>query len=167
MAAQTGRGGWMNLKGTLAIASAAFIVDQASKIAVVHLMDLKTRLVIDVWPPFFNLVMAWNRGANFGMGDALGQTFWIGVAGAISLGLLYWSTRLGDRFRLVCIGLLVGGAIGNAVDRIAYGAVADFLNMSCCGIRNPYAFNVADVLIFLGAAGLILREGSDKQSTKA
>jgi signal peptidase II len=57
----------------------------------------------------------------------------------------------------------VGGALGNALDRVLYGAVADFLNMSCCGIRNPYAFNLADVFIFAGAAGLIWLDGSDKQ----
>ncbi len=157
----------MNLKGTLAIAAAAFVADQASKIAVVHGLDLKTRMAIDVWPPFVNLVMAWNTGANFGLGNMLGQTFWVAVALGISAALLVWATRLDDRFRLACIGLLVGGAIGNAVDRVVYGAVADFLNMSCCGVRNPYAFNLADVLIFAGAAGLILREGSGKQSTKA
>lgn len=156
----------MKLKGTLAIALAAFTVDQAVKLWIVHALDLKTRLFIDVWPPFLNLVMGWNRGANFGLGDALGQTFWIGVAFVISAGLLYWSTRLRDPLRLACIGLLVGGALGNALDRAIYGAVADYLNMSCCGIRNPYAFNLADVFIFVGAAGLILRDGRDKQTSK-
>ena len=56
----------------------------------------------------------------------------------------------------VLIGLVVGGALGNVMDRILYGAVADFLNMSCCGIRNPYAFNVADIAIFVGAVGLLI-----------
>ena len=46
--------------------------------------------------------------------------------------------------------------MGNVIDRLAFGAVADFLNMSCCGIENPYAFNVADIAIFAGAAGLAL-----------
>jgi signal peptidase II len=55
---------------------------------------------------------------------------------------------------------LIGGAIGNVIDRIAYGAVADFLNMSCCGIENPYAFNVADIAIFAGALGLVLFTGT-------
>jgi signal peptidase II len=55
--------------------------------------------------------------------------------------------------------LLVGGAIGNVIDRIAYGAVADFLNMSCCGFENPYAFNVADIAIFAGAFGLVVFSG--------
>lgn len=156
----------MGLKQTLAIAAAAFAADQAVKVWIVHILDLQTRLVIDVWPPFLNLVMAWNRGANFGVGDALGRWFWITVAIAISGGLLYWATRLKDPVRLACIGLVVGGAVGNAVDRVVYGAVADFLNMSCCGVRNPYAFNVADVLIFLGAGGLILREGAGERSEK-
>ena len=51
----------------------------------------------------------------------------------------------------------VGGALGNAWDRLQYGAVADFLNMSCCGIDNPYAFNIADVAIFAGAALIALK----------
>jgi signal peptidase II len=55
--------------------------------------------------------------------------------------------------------LLVGGALGNVVDRVIYGAVADFLNMSCCGFTNPYAFNVADISIFAGAIGLALFSG--------
>ena len=49
---------------------------------------------------------------------------------------------------------MIGGALGNAFDRLVYGAVADFLNMSCCGIDNPYAFNIADIAIFAGAIGL-------------
>ncbi|BBU58037.1 hypothetical protein KU6B_43020 [Mameliella alba] len=57
---------------------------------------------------------------------------------------------------LISAGFLIGGALGNVIDRLVYGAVADFLNMSCCGIDNPYAFNVADIAIFIGAFGLIL-----------
>jgi signal peptidase II len=59
----------------------------------------------------------------------------------------------------VSAGVLIGGALGNVVDRVVYGAVADFLNMSCCGIENPYAFNVADVAIFAGAIGLVIFSG--------
>ena len=53
-------------------------------------------------------------------------------------------------------GLLIGGELGIDYDRIRYGAVVDFLNMSCCGIENPYAFNVADIFIFIGAIGLAI-----------
>jgi signal peptidase II len=59
-------------------------------------------------------------------------------------------------------GLLIGGALGNIIDRIYYGAVVDFLNMSCCGINNPYSFNVADVFVFAGAFGLVLFSSPNK-----
>jgi signal peptidase II len=56
----------------------------------------------------------------------------------------------------LAIGFVTGGALGNALDRVTYGAVADFLNTSCCGIRNPYSFNIADIFIFVGAGLLLL-----------
>jgi len=59
----------------------------------------------------------------------------------------------------ISTGLLIGGALGNVVDRVVYGAVADFLNMSCCGWNNPFSFNVADITIFAGAIGLVLLSG--------
>jgi signal peptidase II len=61
-------------------------------------------------------------------------------------------------------GLLLGGAIGNVIDRLLYGAVADFLNMSCCGFTNPYAFNVADISIFAGAVGLAFLSDDNKKA---
>jgi len=70
------------------------------------------------------------------------------------------------RWTQISAGLLVGGALGNVIDRILYGAVADFLNMSCCGFENPYAFNVADIAIFAGAAGLVLFSGDGKDRPK-
>jgi signal peptidase II len=66
----------------------------------------------------------------------------------------------------IATGLLVGGAIGNVIDRIRFGAVADFLNMSCCGFTNPYAFNVADISIFVGAGLLILLSGREGSGTQ-
>ena len=56
-------------------------------------------------------------------------------------------------------GILIGGALGNGIDRVVWGAVADFLNVTCCGLVNPWAFNVADIAIFVGAFGLILTAG--------
>ncbi|MEM8658409.1 MAG: signal peptidase II [Pseudomonadota bacterium] len=80
----------------------------------------------------------------------------IGIAVVVSIGLAIWALRAGGRLIPVACGLIIGGALGNAWDRITYGAVADFLNMSCCGIDNPFVFNVADTAIFLGAVALIL-----------
>ncbi|WP_425099247.1 signal peptidase II [Tropicibacter sp. S64] len=143
-----------------------FILDQITKIWVVHVLDLATRQHIDVFPPFLTFRMAWNYGVNFGLlaGEAP-ATRWIliSVALGIVLFVLVWMRRDPPSTPgLIAAGLLIGGAIGNVVDRVLYGAVADFLNMSCCGFDNPFAFNVADVAIFVGALGLVLFPGHKK-----
>jgi signal peptidase II len=87
----------------------------------------------------------------------------ITLAVVISGWVLHWARRDGfTRWGQISAGLLIGGAAGNVVDRVAYGYVADFLNMSCCGIENPYAFNVADIAIFAGAIGLVLFTGKSQ-----
>jgi signal peptidase II len=159
----------MRLLGYTALV--VFLVDQAVKYLVVHGMKLSTVGAIDVLPPFLNLRMAWNRGINFGLfaGDTdLTRWILIAVALAISGWVLWWMRHeKAGPAALISAGLLVGGALGNVVDRLIYGAVADFLNMSCCGIDNPYAFNVADITIFVGALGLILFTGrGDKTPEK-
>lgn len=144
------------------VALITFVIDQLSKWVVVHLMGLDTRLAIDVLPPFLNFRMAWNYGINFGLLNGGETTKWvlISVALGIVLFVLVWLRRDPPGWPgLVAGGLLVGGAIGNVIDRLLYGAVADFLNMSCCGIENPFAFNVADIAIFAGALGLVLLPG--------
>ena len=139
-----------------------FLIDQATKWLVVHRLDLMTRQSIDVLPPWINLRMAWNRGVNFGiLSDFDLRWVLIAVAVAISAIVVVWMRRDGgSRPAHVAAGLLVGGAMGNVVDRVLYGAVADFLNMTCCGIENPYAFNVADIAVFAGAFGLVLLGGT-------
>jgi signal peptidase II len=145
-----------------------FILDQFSKYVVVHGLDLVNRLQIDVWPPFITFRMAWNRGVNFGLFAGLDMR-WVLIAVAIAISgiVLYWVRRDGgSRWTYISAGLLVGGALGNVVDRLLYGAVADFLNMSCCGIENPYAFNVADIAIFIGAVGLVFFAESKPKAGK-
>src|SRR6056297_4002789 len=137
-----------------------FVVDQSSKWMVVHVMDLARVGAIDLFSPYLNFRMAWNTGINFGL--LSGHADWtrwvlISVALGIVLFVLVWMRRdPPGRTGLIFAGLLIGGALGNVVDRVLYGAVADFLNMSCCGIDNPYAFNVADISVFFGAIGLAL-----------
>lgn len=147
-------------------AAIIFGLDQATKVAVVWGLDLVTRREIDVFPPFLNFRMAWNRGVNFGLfaHDAdLMRWVLIVLALALSVWIWRWVRREPHSVRVhLSAGLLIGGALGNVVDRVIYGAVADFLNMSCCGFDNPYAFNVADISIFAGAAGLVLFTGKDK-----
>ncbi len=135
-----------------------FAVDQASKWFVVQWLDLPNTEEgrIDILPGFFEFRMAWNRGVNFGLFADLDMR-WVltGVALAITVAVLIWMHRSGGtRLGYFAAGILVGGALGNVIDRIVYGAVADFLNVTCCGFYNPYAFNVADIAIFVGAVGL-------------
>lgn len=137
----------------------AFLLDQGTKWLVVHVANLKEIGSIDVLPPFLNFRMGWNRGINFGLfGDSpeVARYLLIAVAVAVSIWLVWWARRAMSRWvTLAGTGLIIGGALGNALDRVIYGAVADFLNMSCCGFNNPYTFNVADIAIFAGAFALV------------
>jgi signal peptidase II len=147
-----------NLRRALLVALIVLVLDQATKFVVVEAMGLRSRLVIPVADPWLNFTMAWNEGINFGLFDfgAAGRWILVGLAIAIVVGLLVWVRRTRGWIPALGTGLIVGGALGNVLDRLRYGAVADFLNMSCCGIRNPFAFNVADAAIFAGAALLLL-----------
>jgi signal peptidase II len=145
------------------------LLDQASKYLVVHFLNLKTRGVIMVYDPFLVFRMAWNEGINFGLFSEYGDVMrWVLIVLSLVVGgwIVWWMHR--DRpgpFVQISAGLVVGGAIGNVIDRLAYGAVADFLNMSCCGYENPWSFNVADIAIFVGAFGLILLTGNDSKDS--
>jgi signal peptidase II len=150
-----------------------FLADQLSKYLVVHWLGLMSAPDgrIAVLPPFIEFRMAWNKGVNFGLGASY-DLRWVlvGVAIGISVFVLWWLNRDGGgRWLHASGGVLVGGAMGNVVDRVLYGAVADFLNVSCCGISNPYAFNVADIAVFAGAIGLILftKDGNAKPRTRS
>lgn len=148
----------MPLKRTLLVAIAIIILDQITKYIVVEAMDLATKYQIDILPPYLRFTMAWNEGVNFGLfGSGTDTVRYILIAVAILLvsGLLYWVRNKNAKIVQIGTGIIIGGAIGNVIDRLHYGAVADFLNMSCCGINNPYAFNVADIAIFFGAIILI------------
>ena len=140
------------------------LLDQASKYWVVHLLNLREVLRIDVLPPYLNFRMAWNTGINFGLAQT-NRWILITVALVIVIAVLIWMARSQtNRWQEIAAGLLVGGALGNVIDRLIYGAVADFLNMSCCGIDNPFAFNVTDIAVFAGAHGLIVFTSDKKPS---
>lgn len=153
------------MKALVIVAVLIFTLDQASKYYVVHALNLIEIGRIDVLPPFLNFVMAWNRGINFGLG-ASGADWvrWalIALSLIISLAVIVWAAKRQEFWFSMGAGFVVGGALGNVIDRVQYGAVADFLNMSCCGINNPFVFNVADIAIFVGAALLIVLSGEKK-----
>ena len=157
---------------TLTIAAlATFAVDQASKLYIIHGLDLRNRGYVDVIDPLLNFRWAENRGVNFGLLSHDAEFMrWVLIALAVVISgwVLHWARRDGfTRWGQISAGLLIGGAAGNVVDRVAYGYVADFLNMSCCGIENPYAFNVADIAIFAGAIGLVLFTGKSQSGAAA
>lgn len=159
-----------------------FVLDQWIKYVVLfQVFHLPTSIVgmdvdqlpypprVDVIDPFLVLTMAWNRGINFGLfaGYDLRWVL-IGVALAICFFVIWWlRSDPPGRWGMISAGLLIGGALGNVIDRVLYGAVADFLNMSCCGFENPFAFNVADISIFVGAVGLVLFTDSNAKNKTA
>lgn len=140
------------------------LADQILKWWIVVGLNLREVLYIEVAPPYLNLTMAWNRGVNFGLfaDDSLWlRVALIALAVVVTAWVWIWVQREGAAPGMqLALGFLAGGAIGNAIDRVIWGAVADFLNMSCCGWNNPWAFNVADIAIFIGAFGLILASGA-------
>ncbi len=134
----------------LIVASAVIILDQATKWWVVTIFMNPPR-VVDVWP-FFNVVMVWNRGVTFGfLSDApfWGRWAFVGLSLAIVAILLLWLRQAETRWRAAAIGLIIGGALGNVIDRVNYGAVADFLDLYVAGYHWP-AFNFADAAITVG-----------------
>ena len=153
------------------VAGVIILLDQALKYYVVHVLRLDRIREIDVLPPWLNLRMAWNQGMNFGLfssTESLVRWLLIAIALAVCAWVILWMRRVRPGwFPQLAAGLLIGGAIGNVIDRIAYGAVADFLNMSLPNWQNPYSFNVADISIFAGA-GLILQppQGADAGKDK-
>ena len=140
------------------VALAIVAVDQASKALIVYEVMAPPR-VIPV-TPFFNIVMVWNRGASFGilnMGEAWVPWFLSGIAVAVTVALVVWLRRTDRRWLAAGLGLVIGGAVGNLIDRLLYGAVADFVQV----YAGPYyfpAFNVADSAITVGVV-LILVDG--------
>lgn len=142
------------------LALLVIVLDQVSKLWVLNglgFMEAGPGARVEVLDPWFNLTMVWNRGVSFGLFAA--ESLWarlvlIGFSLAIASIIAFWLTRAERRLQALAFGLIIGGAIGNVIDRIAYGAVADFLDFS--GLWFPYVFNVADAAISVGVAGLIL-----------
>ena len=137
------------------VAATVFVVDQLTKLWILFGLDL---LQVGRIPllPFFDLTMVWNYGISYGLfqqdGD-LGRFVLIGIKIVAAVVLWFWAGQLPSKLMRVAMAGIIGGALGNAVDRIAYGAVADFLDFS--GLWFPYVFNVADAAISVGVVVLI------------
>lgn len=153
-------GGAPPLASAALLAAAIAAMDQGSKYWALSAYNLRATLRVDDVAPFVNFVFARNTGVNFGLfasGSEHQQVILALLAAVVSAALFVWTYRSSRGAVAFGSGLVAGGALSNAYDRLTEGAVIDFLNVSCCGIENPYAFNVADAAIFLGAIYLAWR----------
>jgi signal peptidase II len=145
--------------GTIA-AIATLAVDQASKLWLLFVFGIAHRGAVTV-TPFFDLVLAWNPGISFGWlqyDGTLAQVGLMAVKAIAVVVLAVWMARATTLLATLALGLIIGGAIGNAIDRFAYGAVVDFalFHIEIGGkAYNWYVFNLADAAIVAGVAGLL------------
>jgi len=141
-----------------AVATAA--LDQALKLWLLFVFDLGGRGRVPLGR-FVDLVLTWNTGVSYGLfkqESFSGQLVLLGIKAAAVVLLWFWLARAGSRLAALSLGLIIGGAVGNAVDRLAYGAVADFVlfHVTTTGWTfNWYVFNLADAGIVAGVIGLL------------
>lgn len=139
----------------LALFAAILVADRLSKEILVPLLDGQDPIVVT---GFFNLVMVWNRGVSFGLfqqGDDVGRYLLTGFAVVVGLLLVIWMLRSTTGLAVTGLALVAAGALGNAYDRMVFGAVADFLDFHLSGYHF-WAFNVADSGITIGVGLLLL-----------
>jgi len=150
---------------------AALAVDQICKYVVVHMMELARIRSIDVLPPLLNFRYGENRGINFGLfggGSEASRIILITLAVLLCIVILWWARKNAQTtLAKISAGFLIGGALANVLDRLLYGYVLDFLNVSCCSINNPFVFNTADIFIFAGAIGLVIFAEDGRGGAKA
>ena len=156
----------------LAVAIAAAAVDQARKLWVIFGTDLGTRGSIALLP-FLDLVLTWNTGISYGLfpqEGPLGQWALLALKAIAAVLLWVWLARASSRLTAVALGLIIGGAVGNAIDRLAYGAVADFvlLHVTTASFNFKwYVFNIADAAIVAGVVGLLYETLAPRGAAKA
>lgn len=141
----------------LIVALTVTISDQASKLYFYRYLVEDGRRAVEVLP-FFNLVTVWNYGISFGLFNSdsgFGGVIFIVLALAIVVGLLIWLRRVASARTGLALGLVIGGAVGNIIDRIHFGAVFDFVDFHAFGWHWP-AFNLADSAITVGVAALLI-----------
>jgi signal peptidase II len=156
----------------LAVALASAAADQAVKLWLIFVFDLGSRGVVTL-TPFLDLVLTWNTGISYGLfpqEGPVGQWILLAVK-ALAVALLWiWLARASSRLTALALGLIIGGALGNAIDRLAYGAVADFVlfHLTTGGFSFKwYVFNAADAAIVAGVLGLLYESLVGDRAAKA
>jgi signal peptidase II len=157
------RVGWL-------VAAASLAADQLSKNWLLYGWDFRelgpaARVAV---LPFFDLVMVWNPGISYGLFPAVGMggvVFWVILSLAAVVGLSWWLAKAENMLLAAGVGLVIGGALGNVIDRVIYGAVADFFHFYAFG-HDWYVFNVADAAITVGVPVLLLEAfvGAEKKA---
>jgi signal peptidase II len=140
----------------IGVAALTLILDQAHKAWMLYVYDIGSKGVVTL-TPFFDLILVWNQGVSYGMltqRSDLGRWALILFAFAAAIFLVFWLARATSTIAAAGIGLIIGGALGNAIDRILYGAVADFFSFHAFGYEW-YIFNIADIAIVAGVVGLL------------
>ncbi len=136
------------------------MLDQATKLWLLFAYDLAAKSPVRVLP-FFDLVLTWNRGISYGLfqqDGPVGQWVLLGFKIVAVAFLWIWLARATTRLTALALGLIIGGAIGNGIDRMAYGAVVDFVHLHghAAGVNfSWYVFNLADTAIVAGVAVLL------------
>ena len=149
------------LRTGLAFAAILLIADQASKFWILEILELPTLrnvAVVEFGPIGLDLTMVWNRGVTFGLfsgGGAWNHLILAGLALVVSGFLLRWLSRSETRLVTYALGAVIGGAIGNVIDRVRFGAVVDFMDVHAWG-WHWYVFNVADAAIVCGVLALVV-----------
>jgi len=135
---------------------ATLVLDQVTKLYTLFVYDLPVREPVRL-TPFLDLIVVWNHGISYGLfqqNTELGRWVLVVVSLAAALALSLWIRRAGGKLLAASLGLIVGGALGNAIDRVVYGAVFDFIH-AYVGSFSWYVFNVADAAIVAGVVGLL------------
>jgi signal peptidase II len=138
------------------VALATLVLDQASKFYLLFADPLSLREPVRL-APFLDLIVVWNRGISYGLFQQhteFGRWALVVLSIVAAAGLSIWLRRVGTPLLAAALGLIVGGAVGNAVDRVAYGAVFDFVHVHV-GQFSWYVFNIADAAIVAGVVGLL------------
>jgi signal peptidase II len=156
----------------LLVALATAAVDQAAKLYLLFVFELGARGIVAL-APFLDLVLTWNTGISYGLfrqEGPLGQWALLALKAIAVILLWIWLSRTSSRLTALSLGLIIGGAIGNAIDRFAYGAVADFvlLHLTTASFSfRWYVFNLADVAIVAGVIGLLYETLLGDRAAKA
>lgn len=147
-------------------AAAVIVLDQITKAWMLYGLHIREVGQIRVLDPVFNLTFVLNRGVSFGLltGGETGR--WLLTVFSIVVAALlgWWALRAGRRMLVAAIGLIMGGALGNVIDRIRFGGVVDFLDVS--GLYFPWVFNVADSAISIGVVLLVLDSFLSERAAK-